>query len=331
MRIGTKMKNPIFILGAHKSGTSLLRSLLDGHPELFVIPLETHIFQCGNYWVDYRGRRTHPSTKNQEEIVRAFYSNLKNYNETGSRTADANLVGTIDLESFRTYFETIPHSFKSLIKKYFEGIYVALTGQKFKHEVRFVEKSVENAEFALDLQGFFEESIFLYVLRNPYSNLVSFRKHSSRNERFSFLRTALLSLQNSYYFLYRNLNLLPKKMLVVKYEDILLKSEKTMREVSKFVDIQYDACLMEPTLLGIPWRGNSSRGFKFRGICADNLDKWREEISSLEIYYVNYLFDFLLDRFGYEKLEPSGNFWRYVFGEGPKNYLFNRLLQYYIR
>ena len=37
-------KNYVFILGQHKSGSSLLRSLLDGHPDLFVIPVETHYF-----------------------------------------------------------------------------------------------------------------------------------------------------------------------------------------------------------------------------------------------------------------------------------------------
>jgi hypothetical protein len=43
------MNQSIFILGAHKSGSSLLRSLLDGHPQLFAIPLETHLFQTAGF------------------------------------------------------------------------------------------------------------------------------------------------------------------------------------------------------------------------------------------------------------------------------------------
>ena len=45
MNDNTKLIKPIFILGAHKSGTSYLRALLDGHPDLYVVPLEAHYFQ----------------------------------------------------------------------------------------------------------------------------------------------------------------------------------------------------------------------------------------------------------------------------------------------
>ena len=38
------MENPVFILGSHKSGTSLLRNLLDGISGFFVIPIEAHFF-----------------------------------------------------------------------------------------------------------------------------------------------------------------------------------------------------------------------------------------------------------------------------------------------
>jgi len=40
-----RLKAPIFLLGSHKSETSLLRALLDGHKDLFVFPTETHLFK----------------------------------------------------------------------------------------------------------------------------------------------------------------------------------------------------------------------------------------------------------------------------------------------
>ena len=53
-------KAPIFILGSHKSGTSLLRSLLDGHPELYVIPFETHFMASLGRWIKYSYRKQAP-------------------------------------------------------------------------------------------------------------------------------------------------------------------------------------------------------------------------------------------------------------------------------
>jgi hypothetical protein len=37
-----EMKGPIIVLGCHKSGTGLVRSLIDGAPEVFFILFETH-------------------------------------------------------------------------------------------------------------------------------------------------------------------------------------------------------------------------------------------------------------------------------------------------
>ena len=65
----TKMSRPIFLLGCHKSGTSLLRSLLDGHPDLFVIPIETHFFQATGHWTDYRMRRSWPKRMEREALI----------------------------------------------------------------------------------------------------------------------------------------------------------------------------------------------------------------------------------------------------------------------
>ena len=38
-------EKPVFICGHPKSGTSLLRSMLDNHPELIVYPEETYFFR----------------------------------------------------------------------------------------------------------------------------------------------------------------------------------------------------------------------------------------------------------------------------------------------
>ena len=47
------LENPVFICGAPRSGTTLLSNLLDGHHNLIVFPVETHILQ---YFMVYRER-----------------------------------------------------------------------------------------------------------------------------------------------------------------------------------------------------------------------------------------------------------------------------------
>jgi hypothetical protein len=53
-------QHPIFIAGTHKSGTSLIRSLFDGHSNIYSIPMETHYFQLNKFWVDNEYRKQNP-------------------------------------------------------------------------------------------------------------------------------------------------------------------------------------------------------------------------------------------------------------------------------
>ncbi len=64
-----RLAQPISILGSHKSGSSLLRRLLDGHPTFFVIPTESYYFQFTGHWVDYGLRYAWPKTMSTSEKI----------------------------------------------------------------------------------------------------------------------------------------------------------------------------------------------------------------------------------------------------------------------
>ena len=54
-----KMPSPVFIVGSPRSGTTLMRSLLDSHPDIFCPPCETFLFNTlnatfrGHIWKDH--------------------------------------------------------------------------------------------------------------------------------------------------------------------------------------------------------------------------------------------------------------------------------------
>ena len=47
--MGLNMENMVFICGATRSGTTLLGNLLDGHSNIFMLPVEPRILQYWNY------------------------------------------------------------------------------------------------------------------------------------------------------------------------------------------------------------------------------------------------------------------------------------------
>src|SRR6056297_1880138 len=98
------MKRKVFILGCHKSGTSLLRSLLDGHKELFVIPIEAHIFENLGSWIDYYYRNQSPKILNNSGLKNNFIKRIKKANKPSSKYSAGDTSGKWDIELFKKYF-----------------------------------------------------------------------------------------------------------------------------------------------------------------------------------------------------------------------------------
>ncbi|MFQ5335223.1 MAG: sulfotransferase, partial [Flavobacteriales bacterium] len=94
------MNAPVFICGAHKSGTSLMRSLLDSHPELFVIPFETHYFQNVKHWVNNPYRKQFPESISTEEIIDSFTAWIEHYDTVDNPLADASITGKLNTKTF---------------------------------------------------------------------------------------------------------------------------------------------------------------------------------------------------------------------------------------
>ena len=127
------IKDPIFLLGCHKSGTSLLRSLFDGHPDLFVIPIEAHFFQNTLHWVTYRLRRTLPQNHiSIEELKDNLIKWINHCNLSSDKFADSITFNKWDISLFHKSI----HSYrcinlKELYTAYVRSMYLAL----FKKEM----------------------------------------------------------------------------------------------------------------------------------------------------------------------------------------------------
>ena len=110
--------NPIFVLGCHKSGTSLLRSIFDGHPDLFVIPREGHFFENLKWWVRYPLRGTEPSGMNSDDIVGSFTRFIEYLNSSANRYGAGSTYNRWDVRTFKDCFGGLDLN-KLPLKKFF--------------------------------------------------------------------------------------------------------------------------------------------------------------------------------------------------------------------
>ncbi len=322
------MKKPVFILGCSKSGTSLLRNLLDGHPDLFVVPTEAHFFQRTKYWVTYSFRRTKPETLSFDAKKERLIKWIEIVNTTEDTVSDAFTKNRWNLQlAAQIISDSRPKSNRELLDIYMKAMYQALYGQMLPSTKRIVEKSVENAEFATELKRFYPDAVFLHIVRSPYSNLTALRKYTQYAQKTSFfpyLKNSVLAMYNSYYFLYKNREIIDGYK-TIRYEDILTKPEDTMKKVAEYLGIPFCQSLLKPTMFSESWHGNSSSKTKFSSISAKNLNRWRTEITALEIWVVNHFFDFVIRDFNYQPETNRGGLYRLQKAELPKTYIQNRM------
>lgn len=324
----------MFILGCHKSGTSLLRALLDSHSELNVIPIESHFFKNIGYWIDYplkRGTMRQLSVNEKMQNLITYINSLNSVNEERLAYADSNTKGEWNVDVFKkSLFKNVKAEAaddKILFKCYAKAIFNSLGWDKVSDQNPFVEKSVENVEIASLIKAIFPNSVLIHILRNPYAVLTALRKKSSQTP---FLLNSIYSIYKSFYHAYNNINAI-KDYHVMRFEDLIFNTEESMFQVAKILGINFEPTLLRPTSGGNPWGGNSTSDINFSGISKKPLQKWKEEIKPFEIELVNATLGNVLSFYSYTQLEVQK---RHVYSFLPKEnigrYIINRGMLYYI-
>jgi len=319
------MNKPIFILGCTKSGTTLMRNLFDGHPSLFVIPTEAHFFQNSKYWVDYYFRRTKPENLSFDEIKQNLIHWITYQNSIKNTIADGFSKNRWNIELLEESIQNVQiNSMRELSDLYVRSMYKSLMAENIPNGIRFVEKSVENTELALDWLNLYPDAYYIHILRNPYSNIVAIRKYLN-TKKFPDLSPALYALKNTYYNMYKNIRLI-KKMKIVIYEDLISNPLEIMKEISDFASIEFNKAILTPTLFGKTWGGNSTSGKKFDKISNTNLNLWKESITDFEIMLINKYFQNVLQDFNFEIITPKKSIYYPNKHESLKSYCKNRIL-----
>jgi hypothetical protein len=324
-------RNYVFILGPHKSGSSLLRNLLDGHPDVFAIPIETHYFSISQrFWINYFLWAERPRVKKTDP--ESFVKHIHTYSDVSAKYRDIERSDFIQPEKFRSYlFEHWPDAgnTKDEIINYFDAVYYSIHSTPIDKNLVVAEKSVSNAENAIRLQKLFPNAKFIHLVRNPYDNLLSFRNYRRKQKsKFPSLRDLVESLKVNYYYLYKNQELIDN-YYVLKYEDLVTDTNNHMQAISKFLEIPFNDTLLMPTTNGAPWEGNSSQDKRFTGISKERIGHIDKQITKVEVEIINRLFDFILDDFGYQRMQKKGSFFAFGKNEKFKTYIYNRLYYYF--
>lgn len=277
---------PVFICGHPKAGTTLLRNLLDSHPQLVVFPEETLFFRRFLRKADGLGHQGLIDLA-EKELVNIFGAQADQpdnpYGDSHQGYADISAKQLQDHLSARIAQDGLHHPgdvLSALVMAFGEVV-----GHPVEQACWWVEKTPFNEQFTDQILAWWPAARFIHLVRDPCDNYASYqRKHSSWDAGFfseHWNRSTTAGMHNL-----RRYG--PEKYLILLYEDLVQMPEEKLAEICAFLQIDDHPILRQPTKRGQPWRGNSMFDQEFNAISSAAVGRWkvvltREEAALIQL------------------------------------------------
>jgi hypothetical protein len=267
----------VFVGGAMKSGTTLLVGLLDGHPELTVLPGDSHMLTLlarERFGLD-------------DAEVAAYWMAVL-VNPYGQRPFW--FLGDAP-EPYRDFLQALAHWRRVLpaaARREFLSAVLALhcvNPRPARQPRAWVEKTPGNEARVAALLALFPRARFLHVVREPRANLASI-KQLIRHRGWRWRAPMVIwRLRRSLAVAHVNRRrLAPDRYHVVRYEDLVTDARRVMAGVAAFIGVGWDDCLLTATSNGVPLTSNSMyEDRRVSGAILSAVDeRWRQELSGSE-------------------------------------------------
>jgi hypothetical protein len=259
-------RRPVFICGAHRSGTTLIRDMLDNHPALGVLPAE------GTFFTNLESRlQRQPPIQRLQVLGCEWLCRLANpihqdpYWLLGPSARDRSPY----IEFARTLMAWWPLAEQRLsrIVSSWPLVAVALAYAHCTNGFaansllqRWVEKTPTNERFLKRLRSEFPDAKLVHVVRHPFAVYASHKYEKQQMGRtFRNASRVLRDLGLSYRVaLEQSCNHPSDHYLLIRYEDLLESAHTMVEKLAAFLNIEPLPILMQPTAAGFPVPSNSS-------------------------------------------------------------------------
>ena len=285
----SRMEEPIFIIGASRSGTTMLRLILNAHPNI-AIPDELKYFNSLPHTVDLRAWRTPAmSSESYDSWVKRYFHERQNVLK-GVNVEDI-------IENIRCRATKDLRAPLSIAMAH----YAARHGKK-----RWGEKTPHNIFYVDVIHDMFPAGKFIHLVRDPRAvvssmNCSPYFAHDSAINALNW-RHAIRS-GVSYFNLIRT----SKELLTIRYEDLVSHPETTTRTICEFVGEEFSSVMLEfHRTSDEEMSGNIRTRSITKPINPTNRIKWMSNLSSHDIRVIESICSAEMQELGYGRGTPKG-------------------------
>ena len=260
-------KEPVFIVGMPRSGTTLLQGILCNTKRYFPMP-ETHFFVRATYNLPEKNL----TEKHRKRIRRKLIKKLK---------------FKIDQE-FPDYLTTQKDIFEYLVDQF-----------NSENALTFLEKTPRHIFFYSKILEYFSDAKFICMVREP-KNVISSQISNSPKQHKSVIRLSVLYNKIVTVILKIKEH---KNVLLVRYEDLTDQTDLTIEQVCNFLKIPYDAQFIEnvtaPPGIVLPHEFWKYKNIYQKTVQKNREDKWQKTLNKNQASTVNFITNSKARQLGY--------------------------------
>jgi len=265
-----------------RSGGSLLNQLFDGHPEIHAHPHELMIgYPKKHVWprIDLNDRPKRWFGILFEDIVieqiREGYKKGKKHNKIFPFV----FLPSLQRKIFLQYIDSMQSiSLRDVFDAYMTSYFGAwLSNQNYNGQKKFVTAFTprlamikENMEFFFEV---YPDGRLISLVRDPKNWFPSARRHWPK--RYGDVRWAVSQWNESVQSMLWNKERYGDRVCIIKFEDLVGKTESVMRHLAEFLEIRFDDILLIPTFNKYPIKANTSFEEEQHGIMNSTLHRYK--------------------------------------------------------
>ncbi|MGA9453419.1 MAG: sulfotransferase [Verrucomicrobiia bacterium] len=278
----------LFLGGCPKSGTTLLLSLLDSHPQLVVLPEETFYLEDRRHYAaldSYQAKLRRLLEKTDLQLLAKGRFEPKRE----CPSSDARDYTRFDYQRFVALAEDFikqPGMNDSLLFSEVIRAYAIVQGTDWRNCVRWIEKSTSNEVRAVAFQELFPDAKLIQMVRDPRAVFASRKKRLTDNRGHHTKAHRLVREWNRSAREIPRLRQHPDQFMVIRYTDLVRNPNAVMREICRFAGFDFVPAMLNPTRAGVEWRGNSAFQEAFNSIDSAPVDQWRDYLTVNEIWWI---------------------------------------------
>jgi hypothetical protein len=267
------MKGPIFIGGCGSSGTTLLRKMINAHPNICCGP-EMSVFDRPKiYDLSMAHLYTLFRLDDFDELDEGCVYPVR------FQPMDKSYCGLSDAGHRKFYFED-----KAQVERMFDQVenpadFLRLyfdTWAESKKKGRWAEKTPNNIFTSEMILNKYQDGLFINVIRDARDVLLSLMQRRNISPYIGIFRW-LAATEAGLRTQTKN-----NRFMTVRYEDLIMQTEKALELVCGFIDEDYDPAMLDYWKNPLPEEiefnpGNPTSKYGTQPVFTDSVGKWKKD------------------------------------------------------